>query len=168
MGSDTRPIVVIKKSKLDYFFQYSSFSIVLFMWSYTSYHFNALPAIIPIHFDIAGAPDGYGSRNTLWILPAIVTGIVFLFNALAKYPHKFNYIIKITEENAVKQYKSSVRLLRILSFNISILFCYIIVSVIEGSISNHSLLGWWFIPLLFISMILPTIYMTVTSSRNNK
>jgi hypothetical protein len=84
------------------------------MWSYTSYYFNALPGIIPIHFDLSGSPDGYGSRNTIWILPGIVTGIVFLFNTLAKYSHKFNYISKINEDNAVKQYKSSVKLLRIL------------------------------------------------------
>ncbi len=168
MESGTRPMIVLKKSKLDFFLQYSSFSIVLFMWSYTSYYFNALPRIIPIHFDLSGSPDGYGSRNTIWILPGIVTGIVFLFNTLAKYPHKFNYISKINEDNAVKHYKSSVKLLRILSLNISVLFCYIIVSEIQGAISNHSMLGWWFIPLLLISMIVPTIYMTVTSMRINK
>ena len=138
------------------------------MWSYSSYYFNDLPGIIPIHFNLSASPDGYGSRNTIWILPGIVTGIVFLFNTLAKYPHKFNYISKINEDNAVKQYKSSVKLLRILSFNISVLFCYIIVSEIQGAISNHSMLGWWFIPQLLISMIVPTIYMTVTSMRFNK
>jgi len=168
MGSGTQPIIALKKSKLDYFLQYSSFCIVLFMWSYAFYHFNTLPAIIPIHFDLSGSPDGYGSKNTIWIIPGIVTLIIFLLNFLSRFPHKFNYISKINEDNAAKKYKSSVRLLRILSFNISILFCYIIVSLIQGSISNHSILGWWFIPLLLISMITPTIYMTVRSTRNNK
>jgi uncharacterized membrane protein len=41
-------------------------------------------ARIPTHWDAAGRPNGYGGRNSLFLLPAIVLGLGLLFYAM---PH---------------------------------------------------------------------------------
>lgn len=51
---------------------------------------SSLPEEIPIHFDLSGNPDGYGSRATLWLLPVIATFLGFLAIALLQYPSSFN------------------------------------------------------------------------------
>jgi uncharacterized membrane protein len=39
---------------------------------YAATLYRSLPAIIPTHFDLAGNPDGYGSKNTIWLLPMVL------------------------------------------------------------------------------------------------
>lgn len=51
---------------------------------------SSLPEQIPIHFDFAGNPDGYGSRATVWLTPIIATFLGFLAIVLLRYPSSFN------------------------------------------------------------------------------
>jgi hypothetical protein len=53
--------------------------------------------------------------------------------------------------------------MRILLFNITILFAYIIFKEINGAYTKSSTLEWWFIPLLLGAMIIPTFYMVIAS-----
>jgi apolipoprotein N-acyltransferase len=62
----------------------------------------------------------YSSNETninwsLWILPLIGLTIYVGIAFLKKYPHLFNYPNRITHENAQFQYKTAIRLLRILN-----------------------------------------------------
>jgi hypothetical protein len=132
-------------------------------WGFTIYHFNKLPDIIATHFDFNGNPNGFGSKFTIWVLPIIITYVYFLIYNLNRSPYKFNYLIKITEQNANKQYKLASRMMRILSFNITILFAYITFKEIDGAYTKSSNLEWWFIPLLLGSILIPTFYMIIAS-----
>jgi len=157
------PIVKIKKEPLDYFLEYGALIVLIAIWGFTIYHFNKLPNIIATHFDFNGNPDGFGSKNTIWLLPVIITSIYILIYALNRYPHKFNYLTKITEQNAQKQYRLASRMMRILLFNITIMFAYITFKEIDGAYTKSSSLEWWFIPLLLLSTIIPTFYMIIAS-----
>ena len=56
---------------------------------YLALNWNLLPASMPIHFDVHGEPNGYGSRWVYVILPA---GLYFLMLLLPKIdPRKANY-----------------------------------------------------------------------------
>jgi len=62
----------------------------------------------------------YPSKETnnnwsLWILPLIGLTVYVGIAFLKKHPHLFNYPKRITPENAEVQYKTAVRLLRILN-----------------------------------------------------
>lgn len=48
-------------------------SFVLVVWNYQD-----LPAIIVIHFDWSGNPDGWGSKHTLWLLPTFSAVVIYL------------------------------------------------------------------------------------------
>lgn len=165
-----RPMIKIKKNKLDWGLDIAATIGLMFNWFYTFIHFNQLPLTIPTHFNIKGEIDNYGSKYTLWILPLVITFVFILFRILYNYPHKFNYIVKITNENAEKQYKLVLRIMRIILLNITFLFGFIIVKVVDGAYQRSSPLEWWFIPLLEISMIAPIVYMAIASgsSKINK
>jgi uncharacterized membrane protein len=58
---------------------------------YLAISWNLLPESMPIHFDAAGQPNGYGSRWTYVLLPV---GLYFMMLVLPKIdPRKANYAV---------------------------------------------------------------------------
>ena len=53
-------------------------------WIYLAFIWNDLPATIPTHFGISGAPDQFGAKNEILLVPAIfsVVGILMYFAML--------------------------------------------------------------------------------------
>ncbi len=73
---------------------------------------SSIPNTIPTHFDIYGQPNAYGSKAMLLIYPGVALGITLLFQILCHYPWLFNFPVRITHENALRQYGRGRRLLR--------------------------------------------------------
>ncbi|MBS1570813.1 MAG: DUF1648 domain-containing protein [Bacteroidetes bacterium] len=61
--------------------------ILVFHWVFVVFYFFKLPNIIPIHFDLDGNVDGYGSKKSIILLPIISTGIFFLLQYMSKNPY---------------------------------------------------------------------------------
>lgn len=55
--------------------------------------FDKLPDIVPVHWNYAGQPDGYGNKNmTVWLFPGLTFGCMLLFWYLPKIdPMKEKY-----------------------------------------------------------------------------
>ena len=167
-SNNSRPLIKITKDKTDWILDVLTAIGFIFIWIYSFIYFSKLPETIPTHFNIKGEIDDYGSKYTLFILPMVVTFVFVLFRILYNYPHKFNYIVKITEEKAEKQYRLALRVMRIILMNIVILFGFIVTKVVDGANQKSSTLDWWFIPLLEISMIAPIVYMAIASGSSNR
>ena len=67
-------------------------------------YYPSLPDTIPSHFDINGQVNAYGPKATLLIFPSIGILITLLFQTLCRFPWVFNYPVRITSENAARQY----------------------------------------------------------------
>lgn len=160
-----RPVIKIPKEKLDWAFDIITFLCVGWLWMYCIISYSALPDNIPVHYNELGFPNSYGSKDTIWLIPSIVTVVVVALFFLNKYPHLFNYAVNITEENALKQYRLSNRLLRVISMNVAAMFSYIVYKEVDGAKTGFSQLDWWFIPLLMASLITPTIWTIISSSK---
>lgn len=130
---------------------------LVLMWALTLYCFLKLPTIIPTHFNSSGQPDDYGNKLTLFILPILSTIIYFSLTQLNKYPHIFNYMTKITDDNAQKQYIIATRMLRILKLAILVIFSFIVLFTYLTTIAVTNGLGFWFLPLILGLLLIPTI-----------
>lgn len=77
-----------------------SVSIIIFLLMIFSalYFYNSLPDRIPIHWNVYGEIDGYGSRNMIFIFPAIYLVIYLLLLLLPS--------IDVYKENSKKSYKN--------------------------------------------------------------
>ena len=125
-----------------------------------------LPERIPTHFNIAGEPDGYGSKSTLWILPVTAVIMYIGMTILELFPHIYNYPVEITPENAVRQYRIATRLIRILKTIIAILFSFLSYQTIKTALGITGGLGKVFLPVsLLITFGVIIIY--VVGSLNN-
>jgi hypothetical protein len=165
---EVRPKIKLNLSKADNAIELVSKIMLLFMWGLTMYAFLKLPAIIPIHFSGEGKVDNFGSKNFLFILPVLATVIYFGLSQLNKFPHIFNYLIIITEENAERQYTIATRMLRYLKLAILVIFSIVILFSYQTSIGAKDGLGVWFLPLVFILILLPTIIFLSQSFKKEK
>ena len=83
---------------------------------------SSLPEQVPLHFALNGQPDGWGSRGGILVLPGVALALFILLSVLARFPHLHNYSMRITPENAERQYRLARRLLHVLKLLIVVLF----------------------------------------------
>jgi uncharacterized membrane protein len=57
-------------------------ALVVGVWVVTALIYPGLPAKIPTHWNLQGKVDGYGSKGTLFIMPATIVGMLILFGLL--------------------------------------------------------------------------------------
>lgn len=125
-----------------------------------------LPNPVPRHFNAAGEPDAYGSKYFMMLLPLLAIGSYILFNFLYKRPHTFNYPVKITEENAERQYRLVLEMMSALNAGIIIAFFYIswrTVAIVNEEVSG---LDGWFLPAFLLMTFLPIGFYLLKANQN--
>lgn len=153
-----RPRIKVPFETVDIIIEFISITLLILMWVYCIVNYMELPDTIATHFNGAGEPDGYGSRQTVWIIPIIATVMYIGLFILNKYPHMHNYMVNITEENALKNYKFSTRIVRVVNFLCVLLMTYITYMIVESAFGKQFNLGTWFVPVVIgVSIILPII-----------
>lgn len=84
-----------------------------------------LPDRIPIHFDLHGQPNGWGSPASLPLLPAIAVGVFLLLTVIARFPETFNYPVAVTDANRQRLQALTMDLLAWMRMEVSCLFAAI-------------------------------------------
>lgn len=163
-----RPIIDVPVKAIDLIIDLVSVTLLLIMLGYTLYIYPSMSDIIPTHFNGSGEVDGHGSKMTIWLLPFISLIMFIGLFVLNKYPHIHNYMVNITKENALKNYKFSTRALRIVNFLCVVLFSYIQYAIISSTKNGNPSLGSWFLPIVIsFSVVLPII-LIIYQTRLNK
>lgn len=158
-----RPRLKLKITSFDRFLENLGWLLLILLWIKVIFSFNQLPDNIPTHFNFEGEVDGYGSKWTLFILPAAATITYIGLTILNKFPHIFNYIVEITEENAERQYTLSTKMIRTLKFGIVVLFVLISMMTISGAQSEAIPITPIILPAVMSLIIFPLIYYIVKS-----
>jgi uncharacterized membrane protein len=154
---ETKPKIKLILSPLDHKLEWVGKIGLAIMWFLAAYAFFELPDTIPIHFNVSGKADSYGNKLTLLGLPVLATIIYLGLTQLNKYPHLFNYMTTITEDNAEKQYTIATRMLRLLKLAILVIFSLIILFTYLTTIGVADGLGGWFLPVTIALVVIPTI-----------
>ncbi len=141
MTNEQRPKIDLEQTPADRILEGVAAAGLLILLVLPAVYYQELPGTIPIHFNAAGAADGYGDKSMVWMLPLIGLGIYLMMTFINRRPHIFNYPVKITPENAEQQYKTATRLIRILKAAIMLLFAYICWGMIQGALSGQASLG---------------------------
>lgn len=158
MNSTKRPQIKVPKNRWDYLIEILGFGAILFLVIYPSIHYSDLPQEIPIHFGADGQPDNYGSKASLFILPLIGLVLYLSIHYLNRFPHLFNYAVKITPANAFEQYQKARRLLRWVNTLVVLVFAYILFASVQTALGHQNGLGdsflWIFIALMASPMVI--------------
>ncbi|MBZ5855513.1 DUF1648 domain-containing protein [Flavihumibacter profundi] len=124
---ENRPKIKLNLSNLDNILELTSKVLLVVLWALTLFTYVKLPETIPIHFNASGKADNFGSKATLLLLPFLGTLFYLGLTQLNKYPHIFNYMTKITVDNAQKHYSTATRMLRFLKLAVLIIFSLLIL-----------------------------------------
>jgi uncharacterized membrane protein len=141
-----RPILEINLEPIDWILEAVGIASIFFLIIIPWMHYSELPETIPIHFGADGDVDAWGSRKFIWILPIVGTIIYIGLTVLSNYPHSFNYLKKITPDNAFVQYRNSVKMIRFIKVLISASFAYLTSIIIDGATVSSNSLGPYFVP----------------------
>ena len=165
---EKRPKIKVPFTTADKALEVSGGIALLLLWALVIYFYPQLPDTVPIHFNLHGEADGFGNRQTMFLLPVIATLLFTILTALSSYPHTFNYPVKITEENALRQYTIAVRMMRFLKLGIVILFGIIEYGTIRTAMQQAEGLGKGFMFLVFALVLIPVLYSLAMSVSQNK
>ena len=153
-----RPVLRIPRTQLETLLEGLTVLGIIALLAMTVWGYTTLPAIIPTHYGISGAPNAYGSKESLLLPPILAICIAVLLSFLTRYPHLLNYAWAITPENAPRQYYLARLLLRWLTFEMVLMFCGLELLIIQSA-QNYAtgpfvLIIPAFVVLLFVTIIL--------------
>lgn len=124
-------------------------------------NYSSLPATIPTHFGLSGAPDRAGDKSTL-ILLLMTSGFVFTVLTITPfYPERIN----VLGERTPAKVQAAITMIRVVKLEVSTFFAYLVWTMIAIAKAQAGSLGS--APLLFIAVLLATIAIGLfTTTRN--
>jgi uncharacterized membrane protein len=164
---NSRPRIKISLTSFDWATELLALMLLVLLIAIPVFSLNDLPDRIPVHFNSAGQPDGFGNRTSLWILPVTGAFMYLLLTVIGAFPQIYNFPVKITPENALTQYRLATRLIRILKTVILVLFSFISYQTIRTATGNASGLGKAFLP-VFLLITFGVIIFYIVLSLNNR
>jgi len=163
---EDRPVIKIYATLTDKVLEAMAIILLALLWALLVFGYKNLPETIPIHFNGMGDPDGYGDKNTLFLLPVIGTCLYFILTVLNTKPHIFNYPVDITPENAEKQYRISVRMMRAIKVSVLLVFCTIEYGSYRVALGKQEGLGSYFIIFVLAVIFIPMLYFILKAFRD--
>ncbi|MFN4198440.1 MAG: DUF1648 domain-containing protein [Flavobacterium sp.] len=159
------PVIALPKTSSDRTLDLMTVFLLVVFWGISFYYYNDLPEEIPIHFDYAGEVDNYADKKTIFLLPLFGSMLAGFLTLVSRHPETFNYTVTITQENAERQYRNAMLMMRVMRIVIVFVFMLIDWEVIQIALGNSEGLGVWFLPILLIVVFVPIIYFAIRSKR---
>lgn len=164
---EKRPKITIPQNSTDLWIDRFSFLLFFIIWLSVFVYYPDLPDEIPTHFNGRGQADAFGSKQSIWVLMGVFSSIFIGIYILNKYPHLHNYTVKITEENALKNYRFSTRVLRVVNFLNLLVLAYILKTMLTPYEKQSTAFGGWFLPTVMIGTLVLIIYIFVKANKIN-
>jgi len=135
LSKSERPKINIPLRPLDYALEALAAISLLLLLGLAFLNYGQLPEQIPTHYNISGNPDGFGSKTSFWVLPLVGLVLYVFMTLINRRPEGFNYLVKITPENAAVQYTMATRVIRFMKAFVMLLFAFLVwrtIGIVNG------------------------------------
>lgn len=167
MATTPRPVIKLPFTLFDKSIEVIGLLVLIGFWVFTLYYYPTLPDTIPTHFGGDGEPDGFGSKEMILGLPIVSTILYLALTIFSHFPHKMNYSVTITAENAEVQYRIMSRMIRVLKVVVLLIFWILDYKTVQVALQWPDVLGRWFLLLLFALLFGPLFYFLIQLSKNS-
>jgi uncharacterized membrane protein len=167
---EVRPVLKLQLTTTDYTLEAIAILGIISLCLLAVVSYSSLSDSIPTHFNIKGQADDWGSKASIFLLPGIGLLLFTGITILNKFPHIFNYPVKVTEENALQLYTKSVRIIRILKVLVVMLFLFIEWQACKSA-ENAEIPAWFLPSVIIIPVLLPiamSLFLTKTFSSGKR
>jgi uncharacterized membrane protein len=127
------------------------------MFAWLAIHWAALPESVPRHYNAAGEPNAWGSKEGMWLLPLVAAGLYALISLVGRMPNLWNLPAGV-DRNISEVQAVVLRLLAVVKLGVVAAFAYISwtgISVARGASEG---LGAIFLPVVLAVTVLPAVY----------
>lgn len=120
----TKPKLKVKPTFIDYFLESVSLSVLIAILFINVLIYSSLIDKIISHYNLYGMANSTANKWAIWIFS--ILGLISYagFLILIRFPHLFNYPVKVTESNSELIYKRGVRVIRITKLLFLLLLFY--------------------------------------------
>ena len=116
-----------------------------------------LPETVPIHFNLAGDADGWGSKYFLLVLPLIGIITTVALEAVENRPHMHNFPVSLNESNVEAFYKLSTRTMNLMKNGILVLFSFLMIDIVMTARTEEAFFQEIILFLLVAIIIIPIL-----------
>lgn len=154
MNKNDQPKLQPEFKLLDKFSDSLLFLLLLGLWVYS--------IIIYQNIQKSAAPlpeEPTMNKNLVFLMPVIATLICGLLYRLNRFPHLFNYPVRVTSQNALKLYGLATRMLRIVNLTIVAMFFGLQGTFYQSIIKHDPLfISFFLIGLPLLSLLIVVYY----------
>lgn len=165
---NNRPKIRVELRPTDKIIETLAWSFLLASWVLVLVNYPSLPDTVATHYNGTGQADRFIAKEMIFSLPLIVTILYIGLTLLNRFPHIFNYPIKITEENALTHYTKATRLVRYLKIILVTVSLLVALKTIENAYGHPDWIGAWFLPVLVVLIFLPLPYFLLKYRKETK
>ena len=128
---NNKPISIPKANGVDKVLEIFALSMILAMIIVPLILYSRLPERIPSHYNVSGEIDSYSNKISVFILPIICLLVVYLpITILQRFPHTFNFPVKVTERNADSLYVIGIRIIRYIKLLVIVIFVLLLTETL--------------------------------------
>ncbi|WP_188454167.1 DUF1648 domain-containing protein [Virgibacillus oceani] len=154
------PKIDVPAGKWEKALNISSFLLLIVLILYVVQAYSNLPETIPTHFNANGEANGWGNKAFIFLMPAIALFVCFIpMYFLSKKPHMFNYMVKVTEENASRLYPVARLFMTVINFETVILFSYITWDIVQSARGNETLGAGFIVTVIVVPLVTVIVFM---------
>jgi uncharacterized membrane protein len=163
-----QPKIKLKLTSFDIAMEVISWSLFVGYWVYILINYQNFPDQIPTHYGFDGVADTWGDKSSIFLSLAVIVFLFSLLSIVNLFPHKFNYLVKVTEENAERTYRLTTRFLRWMRLLILLIFIFLEFIKMQDVHIEESKLGKLTIPVILILLHFSILYFIVKSTSPSK
>ena len=130
----------LKFTRFQKWIELLAIAVLFILFAFLVSNWSSIPARIPSHYDASGLIDGWGSKNSLLLLPLVCLVMYALLTVVSFFPKTWNVPVKLTDENRLRVYTVTRSLLCVLKAVLLLNFTFIEISMVK-----MQPLGAWFI-----------------------
>ena len=153
----------MKRTRLVWIVDCLCAALLISMMVWVACRYAALPDEIPIHYGADGVIDGYGDKSMIWVLLAIMWGLVIVLSVTELFPKYWNIPFKVTKENQARVLTIAWHMLSATKLIVTGVFAYLAIKVTQGG--N---LSAYFAPIFISAISLNSLYWVVRLFLNRK
>ncbi len=153
----------MKRTRLVWIVDCLCAALLISMTVWVACRYAAFPDRIPIHYGADGVIDGYGYKSMIWVLLAIMWGLVIVLSVTELFPKYWNIPFKVTKENQARVLTIAWHMLSTTKLIITGVFAYLTIKGTQGG--N---LSAYFAPIFISAISLNSLYWVVRLVLNRK
>jgi uncharacterized membrane protein len=142
-----------------------SIVLVVFLLVYPAWMYGMLPERIPIHFNLEGEPDGWGSAGSVFVVPGVATGTYLLMMFLAFG----GFLDQQSKDNPTHLPPAVLEVTRLMlvwvSFLTMALFSYVTWQAIDVAMGHISKMRSFPVAIYVAGVLLPIPYLMIETGK---